>query len=228
MIPNRTKWRRSSPLSSEGKARPVVRLHPTESRWECQHRDRNPTWQPSGESILLTENRLIDDSRSLNFLLRYDLETGELAELSGDADLDDKLASWSPDGEWIAVVRGDVNERGISQGDNVWLMRPDGTDAYPLTSEPNIIYGEPVWSPDGKQLLLRFEEPGALQSKFFDPRIKLRLVFPRALERLQSERVKLGFYVYYVSGYFVFDVTVNVTVVPIADLIQFIIDGVQF
>jgi Tol biopolymer transport system component len=34
----------------------------------------------------------------------------------------------------------------------MWLMRPDGTEAVNLTQSPEIHYGPPTWSPDGRFL----------------------------------------------------------------------------
>ena len=34
-------------------------------------------------------------------------------------------------------------------------MRPDGSEARPLTAEPTYHYGPPAWSPDGQTLLVQ-------------------------------------------------------------------------
>jgi Tol biopolymer transport system component len=50
----------------------------------------------------------------------------------------------------VAVVRSDLS---VSMGDQIWLMRADGTDAHQLTDEPDVLHGNPKWSPDGKYIL---------------------------------------------------------------------------
>jgi len=82
----------------------------------------------------------------------YDINTGTLTVLNTNEQVEDRSASWSPDGEWLAVVRY-VPSVEPSRGDQVWLMRPDGSDARQLTDASNVIHSAPVWSPDGKYLL---------------------------------------------------------------------------
>ncbi|MCB0181835.1 MAG: PD40 domain-containing protein, partial [Anaerolineae bacterium] len=62
--------------------------------------------------------------------------------------------TWSPDGQWVALVR-----RTPSNPDaQIWLMRPDGSEARPLTHQADTYYGVPAWSPDGNYLLLQQTE----------------------------------------------------------------------
>ena len=50
--------------------------------------------------------------------------------------------AWSPNGRWIAYVRG-YRE--------VWLVRADGTD-HRRVSRPGLHASDPAWSPDGRRL----------------------------------------------------------------------------
>ncbi|GAB4474423.1 MAG: hypothetical protein Kow00124_14400 [Anaerolineae bacterium] len=109
-------------------------------------------WAPGAESLLLLDVRF-DEERYITRLLRYDLAEGAAAPLREEPDIEDRTASWSPDGEQIAVVRALLTPGGSSRGDQLWLMRPDGSEARPLTSGEGIIHGTPVWSPDGRYLL---------------------------------------------------------------------------
>lgn len=54
-------------------------------------------------------------------------------------------ASWSPDGLWVAYAAGSVGARDIRR------MRPDGTGAESLTSDPADDF-DPAYSPDGRTL----------------------------------------------------------------------------
>jgi Tol biopolymer transport system component len=50
--------------------------------------------------------------------------------------------AWSPDGGWIAFDSA-----------RIWLVRPDGTDAHPITRRPlEVSEASPAWSPDGTRL----------------------------------------------------------------------------
>lgn len=87
---------------------------------------------------------------------------GERIRLSPQVGVDDGLAAWSPDGAWIAFSRKPPRTQ---SGRQLWLMRPDGSDARALTDDPAIQHGQPHWSPDGHYLLFqRFAalEPGAV------------------------------------------------------------------
>ena len=78
------------------------------------------------------------------------------ALLSPDAAVADTAPAFSPDGEWIAFGRAPAN---TAAGRQLWLMRPDGSDARPLTSDPAVPHGPPNWSPDGRTLLFQRYDP---------------------------------------------------------------------
>lgn len=92
-------------------------------------------------------------------LFRFDLETEILIDLSvqtlvsAPESFVDLAAAWSPDGEWIVVVRREMGPTSATVGSHLWLMRVDGTQARPLTAEPEVVHGSPVWSPDGRHLV---------------------------------------------------------------------------
>jgi len=69
-------------------------------------------------------------------------------------------ASWSdfgtpalsPDGDWIAVALRDGSR---PPGRQLWLMRPDGTDASTILDDPAFTYGSYRWDPWGDRLLVQ-------------------------------------------------------------------------
>jgi TolB protein len=76
----------------------------------------------------------------------------EQIRLSPQAGVDDALPAWSPDGQWIAFGRKPPRAQ---SGRQLWLMRPDGSDAHALTDEPAVQHGPPHWSHDGRYLLFQ-------------------------------------------------------------------------
>jgi len=63
--------------------------------------------------------------------------------LTHHAQLGNWSPAWSPTGEWIAYSSGGPN------GDGLYLIRPDGSDAHRIV-EGDAEY--PAWSPDGRRL----------------------------------------------------------------------------
>ncbi|MBN1993826.1 MAG: PD40 domain-containing protein [Anaerolineae bacterium] len=129
-------------------------------------------WSPRGEGLLVT-NVWDAGQRSLIHLFRYDLETETMTDLSeaskpGDKPVMDSAAAWSPDGQWLVVVRRGLTPGGATTGSWLWLMRPDGSEGRALTEESEMIYGTPVWSPDGNYLLFHtYSLAEALATKIF-------------------------------------------------------------
>jgi ABC-type nickel/cobalt efflux system permease component RcnA/Tol biopolymer transport system component len=106
-------------------------------------------WSPDGKSALVRDV-LMQEQGFVTHLFRYDLESGALTDLNDDPNQENNLAAWSPDGAWIAVVRRDLS---AAMGDQVWLMRADGSESRPLTDAPGVLHGGLDWSPDGRYIL---------------------------------------------------------------------------
>lgn len=107
-------------------------------------------WSPKGDALLVSEIQRQEEGFAVH-LLRVDAATGELTDLSGPgANVEDSSAAWSPDGAWIALTR---KVAGAAMGKQMWLMRPDGSDARYLTNEMDMNHSLPEWSPDGRYLL---------------------------------------------------------------------------
>ena len=106
-------------------------------------------WSPDGKRILLRDV-VIRHGQFLTQLFLYDLASGRLTSVTPEEGMENLLAAWSPDGEWIAVVRRDL---AVPRGDQIWLMRADGGDARMITNDPDTLHGSLNWSPDGRYLL---------------------------------------------------------------------------
>jgi ABC-type nickel/cobalt efflux system permease component RcnA/Tol biopolymer transport system component len=112
-------------------------------------------WSPDGENLLL-----IDMERQEGFFLyklySYNLANQWLTRLSVDLSIDDAFPAWSPDGDWIALVRREWDQESPGNGSQVWIMRSDGTEPRQLTNAEEVYFGQPAWSPDGQYLLFDY------------------------------------------------------------------------
>ena len=64
----------------------------------------------------------------------------------------DSSPAWSPTGEWIAFGRKALVDGTPVPGQQLWLMRPDGSEPHPLVTDPKAHLGSFAWAPDGRAL----------------------------------------------------------------------------
>ena len=114
-------------------------------------------WSPDSDQVIL-QDLYWGEYGYLNKLFSYALEEEWLTMLAYGETFDESYPAWSPDGEWLAVVRrawvGDMPE----PENQVWIMRPDGTEAAQMTETENTTYGQPAWSPDSRYLVFDFRK----------------------------------------------------------------------
>lgn len=102
--------------------------------------DARPNWSPDGKEIVL---------QHLSQVAIVEADTGKARTIA-----DGRYPSWSPKGDWIAYF-----DRQLTK---CFIVHPDGTeakivrDAGGVFGDRAMIYG-PVWSPDGRKLLLNEE-----------------------------------------------------------------------
>ncbi len=65
----------------------------------------------------------------------------------------------SPDGQWVAYVRGWSDQLTDKQYSNIWLVKSDGSGHRALTSGKTHD-GSPRWSPDGKRMVYLSDKDG--------------------------------------------------------------------
>jgi hypothetical protein len=111
-----------------------------------------PAWSPDGQDLALSELVLAGEGWVVH-LLRIDVDGGDWLELGGEAEMAQDVApAWSPGGGWIAFGRQFLDEDRWTPGRQIWLTRPDGSEAYPLWEEPMADHFGFSWRPDGGAL----------------------------------------------------------------------------
>lgn len=111
-----------------------------------------PVWSSDGSHLIVPELMLADEALVVR-LVRIDLGEANLLDISGDDDLvKDAGPAWSPGGGWIAFGRQYLDEERWTPGRQIWLTRPDGSEAYSLVAEPMGDHYAFAWRPDGAAL----------------------------------------------------------------------------
>jgi TolB protein len=110
-------------------------------------------WNPQRNEFVMSE--MVADSPDFEVhLILIDPVTETRQNLSlYEQPVEDNTPAFSPDGEWIAFRRKELEGPHASPGKQLWLMRADGSDERPLTQAPEYDHGPVTWSPDGRYLL---------------------------------------------------------------------------
>jgi hypothetical protein len=115
-----------------------------------------PIWAPDGTKVVMPELLFVAEEMAVRLLV-IELEDGSLLDISGDEETDelyvhDTSPAWSPGGGWIAFGRRFLDDARWTPGRQIWLVRPDGSEAYPLLEEPVADHFALTWRPDGAML----------------------------------------------------------------------------
>jgi TolB protein len=109
-----------------------------------------PRWSPDGQRIVFVHGGCSTvgcaPTRSALWIMNAD-GSGQRRLTNGRSV--DNDGRWSPDGRWIAFSRG-TSCTGDGCKIDIWLIRPDGTDARRVTHDGRST--QPTWSPDGKKI----------------------------------------------------------------------------
>jgi TolB protein len=114
-------------------------------------------WSPDSKKILYRDV-ILRDRLFITQLFVYDLSSGAEAKINPDLNYENLSAAWSPDGEWIAIVRRELS---VPLGDQIWVMRADGSEARALTATPGVLHNNLAWSRDEKYLLYDVFSPSS-------------------------------------------------------------------
>ncbi|HEX8993239.1 MAG TPA: hypothetical protein VF784_16275, partial [Anaerolineales bacterium] len=110
------------------------------------------TWSPDGRALLYGDLSSTGNPPSLHIRI-YTIASGQITDLGGGTGVTDFAAAWSPDGRWIAIDRNIPGGGPAGSSNQVWLVKPDGTQAHVLLDEAGASYSGLSWSPDGRFLL---------------------------------------------------------------------------
>jgi Tol biopolymer transport system component len=111
-----------------------------------------PEWSPDGTRLVLPELVMIGEEFVVRLVVA-DVDGEHAIDISGDDDLvKDDSPAWSPGGGWIAHGHQFLDDERWTPGREIWLTRPDGSEAYPLVAKPMGDLFSPAWRADGAAL----------------------------------------------------------------------------
>jgi len=121
------------------------------------HQGTMGSFSPDGSRLIYTTLRFDDATAPQPFtmVMVADLDrTGSLLPILGREYnvADYGTPAWSPTGEWIAINQRTENSGPSKQ---VWIVRPDGSEATALTADADYTYAGYRWSPWGDALVMQ-------------------------------------------------------------------------
>ncbi|NPV77731.1 MAG: hypothetical protein HPY59_15325 [Anaerolineae bacterium] len=122
------------------------------------------TWSPDSRRLALLNFQQAASGRPYSAVYFFTPQDQRLEKFLPDdqEQFDYSVPSWSPDGEWLALA---FQPSGASPSKQIWLMRPDGSQAQAVTGDENFTHAAYSFSPDGGLLVYQRISLSASQAR---------------------------------------------------------------
>ena len=113
----------------------------------------DPQVSPDGSKVVFVKVTVNEKKEGYDTSLWSVTTSGQSAPMRLTNGKHDSQPRWSPDGKWIAFVRGsgEPPKNGKPPASQLALLSMSGGEASTITDLPRSV-GDPVWSPDGKRI----------------------------------------------------------------------------
>lgn len=104
------------------------------------------------ESLVATETATVQVAGFYSYLRRVDVRTNIAVNLTGAGVVEDASPVYSFSGNRLAFARRGLTPETWTPGRQLWVMRADGSEARPLTNEPEFAHSAFAWSFDEQRI----------------------------------------------------------------------------
>ncbi len=108
-------------------------------------------WSPHSDLLLLTD-MTAQEGGFVMHVLRLNVESGQIEDISESAQHGDSSPAWSPDGRQVMVERSAAADPASGQ---LWLLPAAGGQGRLLADQQGVSHSVLSWSPDGQSLLMQ-------------------------------------------------------------------------
>jgi TolB protein len=131
-------------------------------------------WSPYGNRIIFEGDDYSYGVLGVAQLFYVNIDGSEIIQLT-DTELYNFSPSFSPDGEWITLIRETSIDAGYNTTDDVYVMRANGTQEINITND-NAKQFYPRWAPKGDWILFYTE---------LEDRLDIELIKPDGTHRIK-------------------------------------------
>jgi Tol biopolymer transport system component len=110
-------------------------------------------WSVDGSRMLFNDLSVAEERPYARiYIADFNSRTVLPALGEGNTRADYSIPAWSPDGQWL-VVSLRLGEQ--TPNEQLWLMRPDGSEPQQITHDLNYTYGRYQWDPWGQNVIFQ-------------------------------------------------------------------------